>query len=340
MKKVFITTALVLLTFGVSRMWANVITVSNNTINAGQYTSLQTALDNSLVDDTIYVHGSPNDYGNSTVYVKRRVTIIGAGYAPVGTQYNWKTTISYISLDSVPFTDPISGTKIIGVDGYSLNSDAGINDVVVERTQIDYIYVEGDGWMIHNNITYGIDCGNHSNLYIDNNLLGYVNYSNSVSVVISNNIFSLYSWDAFYSMTNALITNNIFWYCTATNGTSACTFNKNITMNSSSQILPPAGNSGSGNLNNTNPQFMDTSIPTSSVSTSSAPGYDWHLKNTSPGKNAGTDGSDIGIYGGTYPAPNLTGASRIPQMTLMNIGNAVVPQGGNLNVNFKARKQN
>ncbi|MBK9793187.1 MAG: hypothetical protein IPP60_08805 [Sphingobacteriales bacterium] len=29
--------------------------------------------------------------------------------------------------------------------------------------------------------------------------------------------------------------------------------------------------------------------------------FDYHLKSTSSGKNAGTDGTDIGIYGGAYP---------------------------------------
>jgi len=28
---------------------------------------------------------------------------------------------------------------------------------------------------------------------------------------------------------------------------------------------------------------------------------DYHLKADSPGKNAGKDGTDIGIYGGSYP---------------------------------------
>ena len=67
---------------------------------------------------------------------------------------------------------------------------------------------------------------------------------------------------------------------------------------------------------------------------------DWHILAGSPAHNAGTDGTDLGIYGGTQPMANLTGASNLfPQMTLLELYNTNVPVNGNLNVRFKARKQ-
>jgi hypothetical protein len=38
--------------------------------------------------------------------------------------------------------------------------------------------------------------------------------------------------------------------------------------------------------------------------------------------------------------PNLTGMPAIPQMVQMNIANPVVAPAGNLNVTFKAKKNN
>ena len=67
---------------------------------------------------------------------------------------------------------------------------------------------------------------------------------------------------------------------------------------------------------------------------------DWHILAASPAHNAGTDGTDLGIYGGVKPMANLTGASNlIPQMTLLDLYDTDVPVNGNLNVRFKARKQ-
>ena len=121
---------------------------------------------------------------------------------------------------------------------------------------------------------------------------------------------------------------------------SNCTFNNNITSSSVSNILPFGTNSGTGNIN-------DVAFANLFVNAASAAQIwptilitDWHLLNSSPGHNAASDGTDIGIYGGTMPMPNWTGVSNlIPQMTLLNINNTSLPVNGNLNVRFKARKQ-
>jgi len=68
--------------------------------------------------------------------------------------------------------------------------------------------------------------------------------------------------------------------------------------------------------------------------------YDWHLLASNPGHNGATDGTDIGMYGGLHPMPNLTGISTLPLMTLLNIKNSSIPINGTLNYEFKARQGN
>ena len=74
---------------------------------------------------------------------------------------------------------------------------------------------------------------------------------------------------------------------------------------------------------------------------------DYHLSGGSPGKNMGTDGTDIGLYGGIYswPEGNLTPYiyspfPSVPQIIEMNIENSAVPIDGTINVNLKAKSAN
>ncbi|HXC04494.1 MAG TPA: hypothetical protein VNZ86_07055 [Bacteroidia bacterium] len=323
-------------------MHANVITVSNNAIAAGMYNNLQTACNAANVGDTVYVMGSPTDYG--TVNVKTRIVLIGAGYALTGTQNNWSSIVDYIHLDSVAFGNQVSGTKIMGFSVSSNIDNSGsagsINNIDIERCYISsWIYVEGINWVVRNNDVYGVQVQNWNNCYIQNNFLGNVQYSNKTTVVIDHNTFNTSSGNCFYSISNALIANNIFYYCSPLANTTSCTFSNNITTNSSAQVLPPAGNTGSGNINNTPPGWTDPTIPASTVSQNSIWNYSWKLGSSAPAHNSATDGTDLGAFGGSYPMSNMTGATRIPQMQILNVS-GVVPAGGNLNVNFKARKQN
>ncbi|MFI5149778.1 MAG: hypothetical protein ACHQRM_08610 [Bacteroidia bacterium] len=340
MKNTLLQLGLCLITAGTLN--ANVITVSNNAIAAGMYSNLQTACNAAAVGDTVYVMGSPTDYG--TVNVKTRIVLIGAGYQLTGTQNNWPSTVDYVHLDSVAFGNPVSGTKIAGLYISSNIDNTGsagqINNIDVQRCYVSsWVYVEGVNWTIRNCDIYGIQPQNYNYVYIQNNFIGMIEYSNKTTVVIDHNTFTTNNGNAFYSISNALIANNIFYYCSPLASVSSCTFSNNITTNSSAQVLPPAGNTGSGNINNTPPGWTDATIPAGTVSSLSLNNYSWKFGSSAPAHNSSTDGTDMGAYGGSYPMPNLTGATRIPQMQVLNVS-GVVPAGGNLNVNFKARKTN
>ena len=151
------------------------------------------------------------------------------------------------------------------------------------------------------------------------------------------------------SVYNVIIKNNIFYN---TNGSTGnvytpfinCTFNNNITFAGASlPLMPSTGNIGSGNINNTDPEFV------SIFNTSNTVDFNLdnlRLKSTSPARNAATDGSDIGPTGGTYPIylstnQYLTGEPTIPEIKFMNfVGASSTPPGGTLQINVKAKKIN
>jgi hypothetical protein len=320
---------------------AKVFTVNNGTITAGQYTSVQAAVDAASAGDTIYIHGSVTNYGNVTL--NKRLVLIGAGHKPTGTQYNLPTTLGTILLNQGGSTTLPAGSIIKGINCnyiYGSGGSLAVNNITIERSYIYSLSICGNGWIVRNNFISNIGIQNFGNLIISNNFLNLISSSDKPSVVIVNNIFLTGGYIS--SVSYAAIVNNIFMepgILAHFNGTQN-TYNKNIFIYADPvnyKIFPPANNTGAGNINTTNPQFIST-IPLD-VSQDNSRNYDWNLRSTSAGINYGTDGTDTGIYGGSYPMPNLTGVSNMPQMVTMDIQNSVIPENGSLNVDFKSRKQ-
>ena len=313
---------------------ASVLTVNNTSTSAGQYTSVQTAITAAVAGDTIYVHGSATTYGDVTI--DKRLVIIGAGYQLSGTQYNLPSKIEYLTLNLASGTI-IKGMNILGIQ------DGGFvcNNITIERNFISaFLYVSGSAWIIKNNFAGSIRLDYDSNIIISNNIIagvyGIMN-SDKPSVLITNNIFLTQT--VFYALTSATITNNFFFEAnfflpTAGNPAINNVYRKNIfihTVATNFMSLPAE------NLNTVSPQFV--SIIPSATDILSAQNLDWHLLASSLGKVYGTDGTDIGIYGGTYPMPNTSGLCPIPQILNVDIQNPNIPINGTLNVDFKARKQ-
>jgi len=101
--------------------------------------------------------------------------------------------------------------------------------------------------------------------------------------------------------------------------------------------MPGTANLGTGNINNTNPLFVNYPIQGGAFDCA----YDFALQTGSPAINAGTDGSDIGLTGGFSPYYNYCNGHRVPTMIWITMpANAnAAPLGGTLNVTFKAKKQ-
>jgi hypothetical protein len=325
---------------------ATIRTVSNATVSAGQYTTVQAAVDASVVGDTIYIHGSQTNYGDVTL--NKRLVLIGAGHSLTGTQFNFQTRLNYIYFSQGNSTTLPTGSTIKGISAfgvYGLGGSLPVNNIILERNYFSGYggptSILGTGWIFRNNFTSKLNINNFKNIIISNNVIDtYIAYSNQPSVIITNNIFLSLTYLS--EVSYATVTNNIFINPRSLENYPGPqnTWNKNIMIYADPanyQTFPPANNTGVGNLNTTDNQFT-TTIPLN-ITLLDATKQDWILFATSIGYKYGTDGTDVGIHGGSYPMPNMTGAPNIPQITSMDLQNSVIPISGTLNIELKARGQ-
>lgn len=377
------------LTFGIIVLtcisaYATVRTVSNSPTRLAQFNTFAAAQTASANGDTIYVYGSPFEYPDITV--SKRLVIIGAGYNP-NNQFGQPTRISNIILFRDAGTNNASGSVITGVLTGRLDiSGLMSNNIRLSRNRFEsYINLAGgspvgyaDGWVLINNIFGSYLNGgagsriapSATNIIIANNIFitsSYLYFFNSNTIIVDHNIFiGPGSGGNLYNLYNVIITNNIFTRSTGTafaGGTSGpvlCTFNNNLsnlsTIADPSTYSPATNfvntftgtgggsNFGGGNIVGQDPLY--TTVPNLTTYSASA---NYRLQASSAGKNAGTDGTDLGIYGGAYPFPSggavgsgfdTSPLPPIPQVTELNIQNATVPVNGTLNVTVKATVNN
>jgi hypothetical protein len=371
---------LVGISLSVSAM-AAVRTVSNNPTRPAQFTTFAAAQTASVNGDTIYIYGSPFQYPDITV--GKRLVIIGAGYNP-NNQFGQPTNIANIILFRDTGVNNASGTVITGILTGRLDiSGIMSNSIRVFRCRFaSYINMRGgspvgyaDSWILYNNIFQSYIYGgagsrtdaSATNIILANNIFGtnaYLYGFNSNTIILDHNIFL--GSNNLYQTFNIIVTNNIFTRTTgtvfygSTTGPVLCTFNNNLSYLTT--IADPASytpatsfvntftgtgggsNFGGGNIVGQDPLYVSVTNFNDYVATAN-----YRLQTSSLGKNAGTDGTDLGIYGGSYPFPSggapgsgydTSPMPPIPQVTELNIQNATVPVNGTLNVNVKATINN
>jgi hypothetical protein len=375
MKKLYFLCSLAFMNFTSK---AAIIIVSNNPNIPGQYSNLQTAIDAAAPDDTIYVQGSTTSYGD--VAITKKLNIIGSGMMPDNTSHLGTTLGEIRYRVSADGTSSPSGSTITGCNIYILylciSNMYSVSNISIYRNRISSISGSGynsvssyAGIHIYNNIvgTLYIDLLG-GNSVVNNNIIingvqstGYIDRGNWV---LANNFIG----ERIAGCYNATIVNNIIYSSSSSfNNNSSnryCNFTKNHFYSynnyqfSGNFLNNPSENNTFNttyeNILNQNPSFVKYTIsdPMYSYSMSnppSGPFVDFHLNNDSPGKNYGTDGTDIGIYGGTTPfVEGATTDSRfryfpmpaMPQMLDLTITNPSIPSNSSLNVNFSAEKKN
>ncbi|OYT11668.1 MAG: hypothetical protein B6I18_03305, partial [Bacteroidetes bacterium 4572_112] len=306
---------------------------------SGYYENLQLALNTAVAGDTIYLYPSNSSYGS--IEVKKEIHIFGVGFD--GTSGS-VSRIGDIRLDSLstqsgnPSASSFQGIKFSSLVCQKKN----MSNIVIAGCEFSSVNLSYNcsSWLIVNNLISGyISVSNNSLIIISNNIFMYSDYgiqsSNSPSVIVSHNLF--FNWQDFNSVYNAIITDNIFMFNSYASSSSSMAhniFNNNLGWRSALNpgLIPPESNTGSGNISNQDPEF---------ITASSTPNFDktkdYHLSSSSAGKNAATDGTDIGVYGGSTPFV-WGGVFSIPKIILTNITNPVINQSTPINVNIKANK--
>ena len=310
---------------------ATVLTVSNDPNSPAQYDEIGHALYYANPNDTILISGGV--YTNTNI-VNMPLTIIGNG---TFANYSSPTTASF------KLTAGADGSRIIGINfdpllfGPFEILDA--SNIYISRVTAGYISCEDAGniTIVHSKFN-GATFFNCQDVILRNSIISDDIFYNNTSILISNNMITASSIN---NDGNAVYSNNVFYnfgnFLLGTPGL----FNNNL-MYGSSFTLPPAGSSGSGNINQQDPLFVSFTNTMNSDSIFHV--NDLHLQTGSPAQNAGTDGLDLGIYGGSDPMPEtapyqVMGKPRLPEVIEYNVlAPTSVPQNGTLNIEVKAVK--
>jgi hypothetical protein len=330
-------------------------TVDNSPLSAAQYSDIPAALTASTAGDTIYVYGSPYTYTNITI--DKKITLVGSGGFP---QVNNESApkISQVIFTTGSDNSVITGFEITNIlyAGYSTT----VNNVWVFNNKFSgqygvYVYGNATNWIIEGNAfiqytpTSSIELysGTWTNWMIKNNYFEtYYDYginfrSINSSITVRNNVFFFglnyaYNYQFLYSGSGGLFENNIIKMASGQTtidvGCPACVFNNNLIYNANGNIATPTN--GSNNIMNTAPVY--TSL--ANLATGYSVNNNYSLPTGAPGKAAGTDGTDLGLYGGNFKWNNRLYPKLFPHQEIFNVINQSVPQGTPVNIQFKARK--
>lgn len=223
------------------------------------------------------------------------------------------------------------------VSGYSIYFADKLSNAIIRNNLL------ADGIAI----TYSF--GPASNIITNNIIYGgiYVNVAGSNTTILNNNFIASSGGDAAFNsqLQDCIIANNIFYGMTpsmATGGSSSTEFQRNVFTNNlvfstGNNLMPPtgggSGNSGSSNITGTSPLFTNVQLLDTWDS-----GYDFTLQGGSPALNAGSDATDIGISGGSYPFPDanfVLKTTHAPVIQILNTSTVINP-GDDLPVRVKA----
>lgn len=353
---------------------ATVRTVSNFPATIAQFSSIQAAVDASNDGDTVYVHGSPNQYA-SFDFTNKRLVVLGPGFAPdkqLAFDAVINTDVIVAGVNGVDITgvsssgSEIHGLTFVGGTGIRINTSA-INNIKFVRlhlAQTPIIFAGGAGswtgylfegcmfnnaqvrsdnpnghnmanFLFQNNIFYETGC------CISGNIAGFTNVT---SILFDHNLWFGNGGsprDAFANNCRFLtITNNIFVRRNAASQNSSSTFNNNITFNAGNNT-PWASNGNTdagGNVENQDPQMAAQAA----VDAGSLNGTADYTIAAGLANNSATDGKDMGLLFDPTGSLNWTNSrnSRLPRIFSMNITTPTVPAGGNVTVNINARVSN
>lgn len=347
-----------LLLCGTSLFAQTTWTVDNRPGTTAQFTSVQAAHDAASPGDFIYVHPSPNSYGE--LVIRKRINVRGIGHNPELANGE-RAILGNITLGrNATEATSSSNSSISGLSITTITDtgEIGYLNVLIQNNRISsLIFQFVNNFIIQGNVfnsTLGYSIlfasPSHANNIISHNIFSMVSSPNGTLAIfngliasdtVSNNLIMMNFNGAtntfFNNCLNPIVNNNIFALgntaiisSIATNN-STINFQNCLTFDYGGQ--PIAALPGTNNLNNTNPQFV-------SIGTPANPTFDYaknyKLAVGSPAINAGSDGANLGIYGQGFLFQMKGYPFDLPYPTRINITNAIVQAGGTLQVNVKA----
>jgi hypothetical protein len=332
-------------------------TVDNSPGSGADFTTIADAIDAANTGDTIFIHPSSTSYGD--VSVTKQLHFVSMGHTPQYTQGmaaqlgNITLNVGATGANGITFSGLRFGqmsisnnnqsyndleitncffTKLtIGSQGPGTRNNWVIAGCVIQAAQFDAITRNnGAGWMIMNNHIRNPHNNTTWNLF--RNLNGTDTFRNNIIVSDqgpdANGVVRI-----FEACTNLNIENSIFLFTDAVESIyltgNSLTFNNCLTYSYAGSTL--AALNGSSNLNNTEPNFVN-SLNNPYFSTTK----NFNIQAGASASGAGTDGQDLGIHGNSFSFSMFGYPSQFPIIRNMQILNAVVAPGGTLNVKIEA----
>jgi hypothetical protein len=316
----------------------NLIAVQNGG-NPAFYLALDSAIIHAQNGDTIYLSGGPFQI---SVPLAKRLILVGAGCDQDSSSATSRTyLVGDITFGSGSNYSILTGVEVTG----SVYSAQFVENVEIRRCHINglRLYSSCNGWIFSGNIMDGFigsydDPGAGNCLFTNNLIQGqmgalYTYIPGFTNCVFRNNLFFAnangFSYNSSYSplvAQSSVIENNIFtgiliYAIPNLLKVGLSTLRNNIFIHDWSC---PAGCLCTNNIspNDLNDLFIEGS---------------YHLQSSSPGINGGTDGTDIGIYGGLFPwkEGQIPFNPHIQKKTI----SGTTDPNGNLNVNIKVAAQ-
>ena len=300
-------------------------------------TALATAYTQAQNGDTLYLSGG--SFTPPAVFDKQ-ITIFGAGHYVDSTIATGKTFINgNITLSENADLFYLEGVEITG--NFTISTGHSVNNVVITRCKINGTFnvlgnlsnPTANLSLIGNVLMNRINLENVQNSILSNNIISNT-FQSSNGNLISNNIIMGFIWGSsmdylFFGSNNILNNNIILWegYNANING-SGNVFNNNLYV----EPTPDYGIAATSFANYTG--ILQTAIFVNQTGTVFNYAHDYHLQ--TPSTFLGTDGSEVGIYGGTFPYKE----GAVPS-TPHIIRHSVEPStsDGMLNVKIKASAQ-
>ena len=319
------------------------------------YTRLDSAIVHASNGDYVYIPGT-SMMSIGTLTIDKSVNLVGAGINPDSCLATG-TTILTGNIIFVAGADngSMQGIMLTGYLAFGSSlSNQHLSGFYVSRCNLATVYLSYNGadtttssFLFRENIIRGHVYGGHSNAIFKNNIFeGQLNYFDGAT--FANNDFLWGSQSTLNNnVRNSTFSNNIFRnscfahygyytiYCTDNNYYNNLYNGPMLFFNDYYSCI--ANNNGIGFITGNLENVSNSQIYTDQAGGTYDIHHNYHLTPDSPGKNAGTDGTDVGIYGGSEPFKD--GSLPVnPHIRYKSVAGSTNPNG-TLNIHFKVETQ-
>lgn len=323
----------------------NILIVDNTRLGEVQppvYKELQAAIDAAQAGDVIHVMPSQNNYHGNNVgtSVGIKVNTIGKSISIFGPGFNpGKEDAPNLraNVGSIEFVEGAANVRLSGLLISSLLFATDLQGLMVDKCIV--------GGEIRAAGQY-----NYANFVIRNSILQATFAVNNVSgFIVTNNVINgSGSGGNNIDIHGAIMSNKIVGYGSGGSGSATdCVFKNNTVHRSFSLRNSTVSNNVFRNTQNSTIDddrgniardniFEETAIYENFTPSGSSyfPDMDFRLTSESPGKGGGSDGKDMGVYGGDTPFEPMGGA--LPSVQAI-IAPLMIPAGEDVTIEVKAK---